>query len=621
MSDQSIELTRRKILGSLGAVGAAGAAAGYGTSALFSDTESFENNQITAGELDLKVDWEEHYSFPQLYGDDDPTAGEGIDSTVTAPGEDGYKAFPPGINEAEGSPLLWVHENDVGDYMDNTAIDAFPDPDGDGVQETDGSDDDEVDDDFTYNPCEDGADLNTGEGDRGLSSSLRTESEQGDPLISLNDVKPGDFGEVTLSTHLCDNDGYLSLCGELVEASENGVTEPEGASDDEVDGEVELLDEVQTALWYDDNGNNLVDPEAEELDLVVAVDRSGSIESDQQQDLIDAGNDLANGLASQADVFGSDADIQVGLLTFGDGTVDIPENLGPADPFFTSNSAGNADLGQYLDPGRSSIEYTGNTPMAAALLAADEHVRSGDNARSGAEKSVILVTDGGPNYDKTSYSVSVSEESDFMVSWMPNSGPPSEDPAPSGEGSGEVNEGELRDTATQAGVVRGNMTEIIVAGILDSSEATAGDPESNLVSNSFYNNLNNYLEDQIASSFANFFNTNFDDIGDIASLIATQVATGDEVFFTGTLRDALSTLDGCIPLDGAGDTTEFDEVDDTADARDPFDASTTYFFGFSWWVPRDVGNQIQSDTVKFNLGFQTVQARNNDGGTGNAPDL
>jgi len=56
MSKNNLELSRRKILGSVGAVGAAGAAAGLGTSALFSDEESFENNSITAGTLNLTVD-------------------------------------------------------------------------------------------------------------------------------------------------------------------------------------------------------------------------------------------------------------------------------------------------------------------------------------------------------------------------------------------------------------------------------------------------------------------------------------------------------------------------------------------------------------------------------------
>lgn len=57
MTDQNIKLSRRKVLGAATAIGVAGAGAGLGTSALFSDEESFENNSITAGELDLVVDY------------------------------------------------------------------------------------------------------------------------------------------------------------------------------------------------------------------------------------------------------------------------------------------------------------------------------------------------------------------------------------------------------------------------------------------------------------------------------------------------------------------------------------------------------------------------------------
>jgi len=50
-----IELTREKILTGLGAIGAAGAGAGLGTSTLFSDSEQFSNNELTAGTLNLTV--------------------------------------------------------------------------------------------------------------------------------------------------------------------------------------------------------------------------------------------------------------------------------------------------------------------------------------------------------------------------------------------------------------------------------------------------------------------------------------------------------------------------------------------------------------------------------------
>lgn len=55
MTDNILELTRRKILGAAGAVGLAGAGTGYATGALFSDGESFANNAIQAGTTNLTV--------------------------------------------------------------------------------------------------------------------------------------------------------------------------------------------------------------------------------------------------------------------------------------------------------------------------------------------------------------------------------------------------------------------------------------------------------------------------------------------------------------------------------------------------------------------------------------
>ena len=61
---KKMQLTRRRVLASLGATGLAAAGAGVGTSAYLNDTESFEGNQMTAGELDLKVDWQQQYWGP-----------------------------------------------------------------------------------------------------------------------------------------------------------------------------------------------------------------------------------------------------------------------------------------------------------------------------------------------------------------------------------------------------------------------------------------------------------------------------------------------------------------------------------------------------------------------------
>ena len=54
-NDKLYNLSRRKMIAGLGAIGLASTGAGLGTSAYFSDTESFENNTVTAGTLDMSV--------------------------------------------------------------------------------------------------------------------------------------------------------------------------------------------------------------------------------------------------------------------------------------------------------------------------------------------------------------------------------------------------------------------------------------------------------------------------------------------------------------------------------------------------------------------------------------
>ncbi len=72
--NDGFKLSRRKALAGLGGIGVASAGAGVGTSAFFSDQESFEGNSITAGTLDIKVDWQQRYwgasqeARPEDYG-------------------------------------------------------------------------------------------------------------------------------------------------------------------------------------------------------------------------------------------------------------------------------------------------------------------------------------------------------------------------------------------------------------------------------------------------------------------------------------------------------------------------------------------------------------------------
>jgi hypothetical protein len=49
----------------------------------------------------------------------------------------------------------------------------------------------------------------------------------------------------------------------------------------------------------------------------------------------------------------------------------------------------------------------------------------------------------------------------------------------------------------------------------------------------------------------------------------------------------------------------------TNDARDEFVDSTNNFLGLAWYLPADRGNEIQRDSLRFDLGFYTEQSRPN----------
>jgi len=95
-------LSRRKMLAGLGAVGIASAGAGLGTSAYFSDEESFENNTLTAGTLDLRVRYEASYDSDgavenmadsAMGTQDGSPAGMFYDLQDVKPGDSGHVEF------------------------------------------------------------------------------------------------------------------------------------------------------------------------------------------------------------------------------------------------------------------------------------------------------------------------------------------------------------------------------------------------------------------------------------------------------------------------------------------------------------------------------------------------
>lgn len=84
-----------------------------------------------------------------------------------------------------------------------------------------------------------------------------------DYFWQLDDVKPGDSGEMTVSLHLYDNPGYLWFAVEVTNDDDNGITEPENEAGDQTDGagNGELDEYIYVTIWRDDDCDNVLDTE------------------------------------------------------------------------------------------------------------------------------------------------------------------------------------------------------------------------------------------------------------------------------------------------------------------------------------------------------------------------
>ncbi len=78
-------------------------------------------------------------------------------------------------------------------------------------------------------------------------------------FFGYEDMKPGDWGENTISLHVENNDAYVCVIIDDMIDNDNGLTEPEEEDGDLTggDGEGELSQEIRFFAWADYNGNNI----------------------------------------------------------------------------------------------------------------------------------------------------------------------------------------------------------------------------------------------------------------------------------------------------------------------------------------------------------------------------
>ncbi|MEA1929661.1 MAG: TasA family protein [Patescibacteria group bacterium] len=82
-------------------------------------------------------------------------------------------------------------------------------------------------------------------------------------FFEFDDLKPGDYGEDTISIHVNNNESWLCADVTLTSDDDNALTEPEEDDGDDTDGvgEGELASAVEFIWWADDGDNVLEDNE------------------------------------------------------------------------------------------------------------------------------------------------------------------------------------------------------------------------------------------------------------------------------------------------------------------------------------------------------------------------
>jgi hypothetical protein len=490
-------------------------------------------------------------------------------------------------------------------------------------------------------------------------------------VIDIEDVKPGDFGEVTFDFALCDNPGFVWLQGELLSCSENGVTEPEAKDEDENEDEPRPPENEPdgASLWplaalagvpaLGDDGGGEDDAEAGILSKskglraaaagaaglagfsamtgsaaaqasfdVTPMTESGATGMDLANALIPGGSDItitsatytgaedASGtFTGGSDVYGIDTGIVLssGLAT----NIEGPDNTSDG----ISESQGTAGDGDLLAITDQTVTETND----AAVLEFDFEVPEGE------DQVFFNFVFGSDEYNE--YVDDFNDVFGFFVN--PDEGTPEEsnvatynDEAVSinninTEDNSEVyNNNDPSDTNTPFETEADGFTDVLQV------EADVNPGETNTFKLAIADANDQALDSWVLIEGESLGTSPDptepepqDECADVELLDVVQAAAwvddgdnyqdGEEApAIVGSLREVLGTLSSATGLPLAGDIPA---AEGGGTGRNCFSAETEHSVAFAWWVPVDHGNEIQTDSASFELSFYTEQCRHNDG--------
>ncbi|OYR83421.1 hypothetical protein DJ71_10280, partial [Halorubrum sp. E3] len=92
------------------------------------------------------------------------------------------------------------------------------------------------------------------------------------------------------------------------------------------------------------------------------------------------------------------------------------------------------------------------------------------------------------------------------------------------------------------------------------------------------------------------------DLDTVYAEIAQIVLAGEQKILSGTMSEVFAELADGEALDG----------NRQEGGRQPYPGATTQCIGFEWTLPAEVGNEIQTDSVSFDLAVYAEQSRHND---------